>query len=133
MTPVGGVGINLAVQDAVATANLLAEPLLRAQSDPSRFERTLNPELLARVQRRRWFPDAGTQQVQRFIQRELFGTVVPAAADGGTAPAPRRMLEAALRTPAGAKVATGLYSRLMSRIMMRGLRPEHVTTPELRY
>ncbi|XVQ14171.1 FAD-dependent oxidoreductase [Spirillospora sp. CA-255316] len=131
MTPVGGVGINLAVQDAVAAANLLAEPLLRAQRDPSRFERTLNPELLARVQRRRWFPDAGTQQLQRFIQRELFGTVVPAATDGDAAPAPRRMLEAALRTPAGAKVATGLYSRLMSRIMMRGLRPEHVTSPEL--
>ncbi|MEU7799830.1 FAD-dependent oxidoreductase [Micromonospora arborensis] len=129
MTPVGGVGINLAVQDAIATANLLAVPLLEAQQDPRRFERTIRTELLARVQRRRWFPDAGTQRVQQFMQRELFGDIVGTANGQGT-PAARRMVEAALRTPTGAKVATAIYSRLMSRIMMRGLRPEHVTSPE---
>ena len=57
MSPVGGVGINLAVQDAVAAANILAAPLASgADPDP----------LLAKVQERRWKPTTRMQSLQRF-------------------------------------------------------------------
>jgi 2-polyprenyl-6-methoxyphenol hydroxylase-like FAD-dependent oxidoreductase len=62
MSPLGGVGINLAVQDAVAAANILAEPL--------RQHRVTDRDLAA-VRRRRLFPTAVTQGVQRFLQRGL--------------------------------------------------------------
>jgi 2-polyprenyl-6-methoxyphenol hydroxylase-like FAD-dependent oxidoreductase len=60
MSPVGGVGINVAVQDAVATATLLAKPLR---------EHRITPADLAKVRRRRWFPTAVTQGLQRVLQR----------------------------------------------------------------
>ncbi|MEV5709088.1 FAD-dependent oxidoreductase [Actinoallomurus sp. NPDC052274] len=119
MSPIGGVGINLAVQDAVATANLLADPLYRAQADPARFDRTLNPGLVRRVQRRRSVPTIGTQTVQRIIQRRV---VDQALGDGE----PR--LPAILETPNGRR----LLSQVMARIMVYGLLPEHVRTPERR-
>ncbi|ORX07191.1 monooxygenase [Mycobacterium triplex] len=62
MSPLGGVGINLAVQDAVAAATILAEPL--------RQHRVTDRDLAA-VRRRRLFPTAVTQGVQRFLQRGL--------------------------------------------------------------
>ncbi|GBG38792.1 FAD-dependent oxidoreductase [Mycobacterium montefiorense] len=62
MSPLGGVGINLAVQDAVATATILAEPL--------RQHRVTDRDLAA-VRRRRLFPTAVTQGVQRVLQRGL--------------------------------------------------------------
>lgn len=62
MSPLGGVGINLAVQDAVATATILAEPL--------RQHRVTDRDLAA-VRRRRLFPTAVTQGVQRILQRGL--------------------------------------------------------------
>jgi 2-polyprenyl-6-methoxyphenol hydroxylase-like FAD-dependent oxidoreductase len=55
MSPAGGVGINLAIQDAVAAANLLAGPLREGQ---------VSEELLARVQARREFPTRVTQAMQ---------------------------------------------------------------------
>ena len=58
MSPVGGVGINLAVADAVAAAGALAGPLLRG---------TVSTRQLARVQARRWLPAALIQSVQRVI------------------------------------------------------------------
>jgi 2-polyprenyl-6-methoxyphenol hydroxylase-like FAD-dependent oxidoreductase len=67
MSPIGGVGINLAIQDAVATANLLVEPL--------RTGRTGDADL-ARVQRRRAFPTQATQALQLFIQRRVIGHVL---------------------------------------------------------
>jgi 2-polyprenyl-6-methoxyphenol hydroxylase-like FAD-dependent oxidoreductase len=67
MSPVGGVGINVAVQDAVATATLLAEPLLQHRVRPSD---------LAKIRRRRWFPTAVTQALQRFLQRQVIGPVL---------------------------------------------------------
>jgi 2-polyprenyl-6-methoxyphenol hydroxylase-like FAD-dependent oxidoreductase len=60
MSPMGGVGINLAVQDAVAAATLLAEPLSR---------RALTPEHLARVRARRLLPTIVVQSVQRLMHR----------------------------------------------------------------
>jgi 2-polyprenyl-6-methoxyphenol hydroxylase-like FAD-dependent oxidoreductase len=62
MSPVGGVGINVAVQDAVATATLLAEPLRQHR---------IRPADLAKVRRRRWMPTAVTQALQRFLQRVI--------------------------------------------------------------
>ena len=62
MSPLGGVGINLAVQDAVAAATILAEPL--------RGHRVTDRDLAA-VRRRRLFPTAVTQGVQRVLQRGL--------------------------------------------------------------
>ncbi|MGV0907925.1 FAD-dependent oxidoreductase [Mycobacterium novum] len=62
MSPVGGVGINLAVQDAVAAATILAEPLRRGQ---------VTGRDLAAVQRRRVFPTVVTQSVQRVLHRAL--------------------------------------------------------------
>ena len=67
MSPIGGVGINLAVQDAVATARLLAEPLAAG-----RVEETD----LATVQSRRTFPTAGTQLIQRAAQRALLERIL---------------------------------------------------------
>ncbi|MFD0773165.1 FAD-dependent oxidoreductase [Streptomonospora algeriensis] len=115
MTPVGGVGINLAIQDAVAGANLLSLPLLEAQSDADRFAKTLNPELLARVQRRRRMPTVGTQAVQQLLQRQVISKALSEDA----------ALPPLLRIIGG----TGPWSNLIARVMMFGLRPEHVRSP----
>ncbi|HEY1440825.1 MAG TPA: FAD-dependent oxidoreductase, partial [Mycobacterium sp.] len=70
MSPLGGVGINLAVQDAVAAATILAEPLQR--------HRVTEGDLAA-VRRRRLFPTAVTQGVQRLLQRGLLGPLLRGA------------------------------------------------------
>jgi 2-polyprenyl-6-methoxyphenol hydroxylase-like FAD-dependent oxidoreductase len=70
MSPLGGVGINLAVQDAVAAATILAEPLRQHQ---------VTDRDLAAVRRRRLFPTAVTQAVQRVLQRALFGPLLRGA------------------------------------------------------
>jgi 2-polyprenyl-6-methoxyphenol hydroxylase-like FAD-dependent oxidoreductase len=67
MSPLGGVGINLAVQDAVAAATLLAEPL--------RQHRVTDRDLAA-VRRRRVFPTAVTQAVQRVLHHLLLGPIL---------------------------------------------------------
>jgi 2-polyprenyl-6-methoxyphenol hydroxylase-like FAD-dependent oxidoreductase len=105
MSPVGGVGINLAIQDAVATARLLAGPL--------RANRLTEADL-QRVQRRRWFPTAGTQTLQRVLQRMV---LAPALAERRQVrpPLPLRL---ASRVPALRAVG--------ARVIGIGLRPEHV-------
>ncbi|WP_158016838.1 FAD-dependent oxidoreductase [Mycobacterium basiliense] len=70
MSPLGGVGINLAVQDAVAAGAVLAEPL--------RQHRVTDKDLAA-VRRRRAFPTALTQSVQRILQRQLLGPLLRGA------------------------------------------------------
>jgi 2-polyprenyl-6-methoxyphenol hydroxylase-like FAD-dependent oxidoreductase len=65
MSPVGGFGVNLAIQDAVAAANLLAEPLRRHQQTREPIEESA----LAAVQRRRNFPTIATHALQRLIER----------------------------------------------------------------
>lgn len=62
MSPIGGVGINLAIQDAVAAANILGRPLLAG---------ALQDRDLRRVQRRRWFPTWATQKMQLMMQRKI--------------------------------------------------------------
>jgi 2-polyprenyl-6-methoxyphenol hydroxylase-like FAD-dependent oxidoreductase len=106
MSPMGGVGINLAVQDAVAAANLLAEPLARAQ----RHGTAVPDEAIAAVQRRRWLPVVGTQALQRFVQRHG----VERALHGGVTPDCRWMLN------------SGAVRTVLSRLIGVGIRPEHV-------
>ena len=67
MSPIGGVGINLAIQDAVAAANILVPALRRGVPDDS---------VLRAVQRRREFPTRFTQGVQRLIQQRVIGRVL---------------------------------------------------------
>ncbi|MCI2238455.1 FAD-dependent oxidoreductase [Paenibacillus sp. TRM 82003] len=79
MSPVGGVGVNLAVQDAVAAARILAGPLRRG---------AVSRRDLARVQRRRWLPVALTQAAQRVAHRRVLGAALAAA---GPVRAPRAL------------------------------------------
>ena len=67
MSPVGGVGINLAVQDAVAAATLLAEPLLTG---------SLSPATLGRVRTRRLLPTILVQSMQRIMHRAVVAPIV---------------------------------------------------------
>ncbi|MDQ3887329.1 MAG: FAD-dependent oxidoreductase [Actinomycetota bacterium] len=89
MSPVGGVGINLAVQDAVAAARLLAEPLRHGN---------VTHLHLARVQLRRWLPTAITQTAQRIIHARLLDRVLSGSsgmigAQVETLPLPIRLLQ----------------------------------------
>lgn len=80
MSPIGGVGINLAVQDAVAAATLLAEPLRRGR--PTTAE-------LAAVRRRRLLPTAAVQTLQRMLHRMVAAPVVEGRRLGPPKPAQR--------------------------------------------
>jgi 2-polyprenyl-6-methoxyphenol hydroxylase-like FAD-dependent oxidoreductase len=103
MSPVGGVGINLAVADAVAAARLLADPLRAGR---------VSTRQLARVQVRRWVPTAIIQAVQRAIH----ANVVAVAVEGGR-PATLPAVRLVSRTPA--------LRRLMGYGMAIGPLPEH--------
>ncbi|HET6274504.1 MAG TPA: FAD-dependent oxidoreductase [Candidatus Cybelea sp.] len=105
MSPIGGVGINLAIQDAVASANMLAPKLLRGGVD----ERDL-----AAVQRRRESAARFTQALQLFIQRRIIGRVLT----NGRAPFLHR-LPALLRW-------LPFLPRIPGRLVGLGFRPEHV-------
>ncbi len=86
MSPVGGVGINLAVQDAVAAARLLAPPLTEHAAP-------VEDRALARVQRRRVIPTVLTQGLQRVVQRLI---ILPAL--NGRAATPPRLLNRVVKT-----------------------------------
>jgi 2-polyprenyl-6-methoxyphenol hydroxylase-like FAD-dependent oxidoreductase len=106
MSPVGGVGINLAVQDAVAAARILAEPLCSGR--PGRLA-------LARVQLRRWLPTALTQGVQRIAHRAVIApTLAGRAARLEKAPLPLRLAQ---RFP--------VLQALPARAVAIGVLPEH--------
>ncbi|MBZ4321388.1 FAD-dependent oxidoreductase [Streptomyces huiliensis] len=104
MSPIMGVGINLAVQDAVAAANILAEPLR---------DGTLEPAHLERVQRRRMPPTVVTQRIQRALQT---GFLEPWINGQGKSTTPR-VLRVLRRLP---PLQGG-----PARAMAIGLRPEH--------
>jgi 2-polyprenyl-6-methoxyphenol hydroxylase-like FAD-dependent oxidoreductase len=108
MSPVGGVGINLAVQDAVAAGNILAAPLRDGRV-------TLDD--LKRVQQRRELPTRITQRIQILIQNRVIRSVL-AATGPLTPPLPVRLLG---RFPR--------LRRLPGRLIGMGVRPEHVRTP----
>ncbi len=109
MSPVAGVGVNLAVQDAVAAANLLADPLWRGDDvDP----------WLGKVQERRAWPTRMTQRLQVMVQNNVIGDVL--SARGELRPPPFvRMLA---RCP--------WLRRIPARFVGIGIRPERIATPE---
>ncbi len=105
MSPIGGVGINLAIQDAVAAANRLAPALAQGVPDLA---------VLRQVQRRRIWPTAVTQRLQLLIQRRIIARVL--GEPGSLRPPwPLRLLA---RVP--------WLRRLPARLIGLGIRPEHV-------
>jgi 2-polyprenyl-6-methoxyphenol hydroxylase-like FAD-dependent oxidoreductase len=108
MSPIGGIGINLAIQDAVAAANVLAGPIARGE-DPD--------PLLPKVQARRLFPTRVIQAGQKAAQDNVIGTVLSGRPITG-APWPVSVLD---RFP--------LLQRIPGRIIGLGLRRERVASP----
>ena len=104
MSPVGGVGINLAVQDAVAAATLLAEPLRR---------HSVTTRDLAAVRRRRILPTLVTQTLQRFLHRQLLAPILR----GESARPPMAVLGLVERAP--------WLSVVPAYLVGVGVRPEH--------
>jgi 2-polyprenyl-6-methoxyphenol hydroxylase-like FAD-dependent oxidoreductase len=111
MSPVGGIGINLAIQDAVAAANLLAAPLSRgADVDP----------LLPYLEKRRLWPTRVIQSAQRAVHENLLGPVISGVrAMPDRPPLPLRLLD---RYP--------LLRRIPGWFIGHGVRQEHVRSPE---
>jgi 2-polyprenyl-6-methoxyphenol hydroxylase-like FAD-dependent oxidoreductase len=107
MSPVGGVGINLAIQDAVAAANILAGPL---------FNGAVRDDDLRAVQRRREFPTRATQRLQVLVQQRVIGRVL---SDRRPTGAPRLLRWAA---------RWRYLRRFPARVIGVGFRPEHVAT-----
>jgi 2-polyprenyl-6-methoxyphenol hydroxylase-like FAD-dependent oxidoreductase len=105
MSPIGGVGINLAIQDAVAAANFLA---------PELIEGSLQPEDLAAVQKRRETPARMTQRLQVFLHKHLLERIFDSP-EMIPPPLPLRMAEKFPR-----------LRRLTARAVGLGFRPEHV-------
>ena len=110
MSPIGGVGINLAIQDAVAAANILATPIRQV---------TLNTENLHAVQRRRELPTRITQRIQILIQNRVIQHVLTSD-KRITPPWPVRLLD-----------RWQFLRRIPARLIGIGFRPEHVRTPDL--
>ena len=108
MSPIGGVGINLAIQDAVAAANILA-PRLR--------QGAMTDEDLRAVQRRREFPTRATQRLQVLVQNRVISRVLRSG------------------KPVEVPLALRLLGwwpflrRLPARLIGMGFRPEHVELP----
>ena len=109
MSPVGGVGINLAIQDAVAAANVLFKPLREGQ---------LAIEHLRRIQKRRELPTRVTQGLQVAVQRRIIARVL--------------VETGRLRPPLAVRLLGKIpfLRRIPARIVGLGIRPEHVD-PEL--
>jgi 2-polyprenyl-6-methoxyphenol hydroxylase-like FAD-dependent oxidoreductase len=107
MSPVGGVGINLAVQDAVATATLLAEPLRRGRPTPAE---------LAKVRSRRLLPTMLVQGLQRILHRAVMRPVMAGKRNGP----PPVMIKLFARFPR--------LSYVPARLLGLGFRPEHAPT-----
>jgi 2-polyprenyl-6-methoxyphenol hydroxylase-like FAD-dependent oxidoreductase len=84
MSPMGGVGINLAIQDAVATANIVGPAL--------RDGKIIDEGLLAKVQARRMLPTRVIQGVQRIMQKNIIERVLSARGPAPRAPAVLRFL-----------------------------------------
>jgi 2-polyprenyl-6-methoxyphenol hydroxylase-like FAD-dependent oxidoreductase len=110
MSPIGGVGINLAIQDAVAAANILAHPL--RDGSPTVDD-------LRKVQRRRELPTRLTQRLQVIIQNRVTMRVI-GSRTSLSLPWPLRLMR---RWP--------FLRRIPARLIGMGFRPEHVRTPRL--
>lgn len=110
MSPVGGVGINLAIQDAVAASNILAAPLR---------DGTVTEEDLRKVQKRRQWPTEMTQALQIAIQNRVISSVLSSTAQ----PKPPFAVKLLGRFP--------WLRRFPARLVGMGFRPEHVETEEV--
>jgi 2-polyprenyl-6-methoxyphenol hydroxylase-like FAD-dependent oxidoreductase len=110
MSPVGGVGINLAIQDAVAAANILARPLAKGPVKLS---------VLREVQERRQWPTEMTQALQLFVQNRVISNVLG--------------LRSRPKPPFAVKLFNWIpwLRRIPARLIGMGFRPEHVRTPEI--
>jgi 2-polyprenyl-6-methoxyphenol hydroxylase-like FAD-dependent oxidoreductase len=106
MSPIGGVGINLAIQDAVAAANIIAEPLRQNR---------LTFEDLEKIQARRQWPTEMTQRVQLLLQNAVIGPTLKASGE--------------LKPPLLLRVIAGVpfLNRFPARVLGLGFRPEHVS------
>jgi 2-polyprenyl-6-methoxyphenol hydroxylase-like FAD-dependent oxidoreductase len=109
MSPIGGIGINLAIQDAVATANILGSKLLRGVPTDSDLQA---------VQRRRMFPTRATQRLQVFLQDNVILRVL-STNKPLSLPWPLKLLR---RFP--------VLRRIPARVVGVGFRPEHVKRTE---
>ena len=109
MSPIGGIGINLAIQDAVAAANVLAEPLSRGEN--------VEP-LIGRVEQRRMFPTRMIQAAQKLAQERVIGRVLEASAPFQRVPLAIRLFD---RFP--------LLRRIPGRSVGLGIRRERVRSP----
>jgi 2-polyprenyl-6-methoxyphenol hydroxylase-like FAD-dependent oxidoreductase len=109
MSPVGGVGINLAIQDAVAAANILALPLSRGEPVD---------RLLPEIQDRRLFPVRVIQGLQRAVHNKVLGPVL-GTTERMEAPFAVRLLGRCPR-----------LQRIPARIIGLGVRREHIRSPE---
>ena len=110
MSPIGGIGINLAIQDAVAAANILWAPL--------RNEETPTETDLQHVQDRRMFPTKVTQAFQLFVQDRAIDPIL----HGAEIETPPLVVRLFNEFPA--------LRRLPARLIGMGVRPEHVRTPD---
>ena len=111
MSPIGGVGINLAIQDAVAAANILA---------PKFAEGAIDDETLERVQKRRMLPTRVTQRMQVLLQDRVISRVL----------ATTRAIQ--LAWPVRLLRAWPYLRRVPARVIGLGIRPEHVRTRDIR-
>jgi 2-polyprenyl-6-methoxyphenol hydroxylase-like FAD-dependent oxidoreductase len=108
MFPIGGVGINLAVQDAVAAANILSPRFLQG---------AVSEQDLKAVQRHREFPTRATQRLQVILQNRVIGRVLKSSGKLAL-PLPLRLLG-----------SLPFLRRIPARLIGLGFRPEHVTAP----
>jgi 2-polyprenyl-6-methoxyphenol hydroxylase-like FAD-dependent oxidoreductase len=109
MSPIGGVGINLAIQDAVAAANILARPLLDGE---------VSGQLLREVQRRREFPTRVTQGFQVFAHKHALDPALGNETRLRRLPLPFKLLQ---RFP--------VLRRIPARVVGVGVRPQNIRTP----
>jgi 2-polyprenyl-6-methoxyphenol hydroxylase-like FAD-dependent oxidoreductase len=112
MSPIGGVGINLAIQDAVAAANILWQPLLKGAA---------SEEELRKVQKRREFPMRMIQGFQVFAHKRFIGPALSFKGRIQRLPLPLKLLQ---QFP--------VLRRIPARFIGLGPRPEHVHTPDTR-
>jgi 2-polyprenyl-6-methoxyphenol hydroxylase-like FAD-dependent oxidoreductase len=112
MSPIGGVGINMAVQDAVAVANRLAGPLTAG---------TVTDDDLRAIQERRTLPVRFTQWLQLTIQKRIISRVL--VMDSKRRPKPPLFLRLFNVFP--------MLRRIPARLLGVGIRPEHIHTPEV--
>jgi 2-polyprenyl-6-methoxyphenol hydroxylase-like FAD-dependent oxidoreductase len=112
MSPIGGVGINMAVQDAVAAANQLAAPLRAG---------TVTDNDLQAIQERRTLPVRFTQWLQLTIQKQIISRVL-GMGESQRRPKPPLIFKLFNVFPA--------LRRIPARLLGLGIRPEHVQTPE---